>query len=108
MFRTNLVMAAAGAALLLAPAVARPWGAAHFGYTHVGPNGVYHTGRTAAYGPNGSYYGGHTSAYGGYRGGYGNGYGDGAVYHPNGGYYTGGSYAAGGRYHYNGAYGYYR
>jgi len=40
------------------PSKVDAYGAAHVGYTHVGPSGVYHTGRTAAYGPGGAYAGG--------------------------------------------------
>ena len=60
---------------LLMPSRVGAWGAAHVGYTHVGPAGVYHTGRTAAAGPGGVYAGGHTSAYGAYGGAYRAGYG---------------------------------
>jgi hypothetical protein len=74
----------AALAILLLPSRVDAWGAAHVGYTHVGPRGVYHTGRTAVAGPGGVRVGGHTSAYGagggayraGYAGygGYGGGY----------------------------------
>src|SRR5947209_9480313 len=68
------VVVAALAALLM-PSEVRAYGAAHVGYTHVGPNGVYHTGETAAVGPRGAYEGGRTTAagYGGaeYHAGYG-------------------------------------
>ena len=88
----KIVLAAVAAALLvlILPSVVNGYGAAHVGYTHVGPNGVYHTGRTAAYGPGGAYAGGHTGAYG--AGGAAGGY-----------HYAAGSYggAAAGGYHYN-------
>jgi hypothetical protein len=94
--------AVAALAILLMPSRADAWGAAHVGYTHVGPGGVYHTGRTVAAGPRGVYAGGRTGAYGaygggyraGYRGavGYGGGYYGGAAY--GGGYYGGGAYGA--------------
>src|SRR5262245_10950309 len=92
-----LAIAAALTALLL-PTPVDAWGAAHVGYTHVGPAGVYHTDRTAVAGPGGFYAGGRTGAYGYgggvYRGGYGYGAGYGGVY---GGYrytpsYYGGAY----------------
>jgi hypothetical protein len=59
---------AAVLAAVLAPSVVHAYGAAHVGYTHVGPNGVYHTGATAAAGPGGAYAGGRTTAAGGYGG----------------------------------------
>ena len=84
-------------ATLLTPSEASAYGAAHVGYTHVGPNGVSHTGRTAASGPGGAYAGGHTTAVGAGGGAYRSGgaaYGGGYHYSPS---YSGG--AAGG-YHY--------
>src|SRR6516162_1831405 len=60
----------AAVATLLTPSLAHAYGAAHVGYTHVGPNGVYHTGETAVRGPEGNTYdrGGTTGAgYGGYH-----------------------------------------
>jgi hypothetical protein len=57
-------------ASLVTSSKAQAWGAAHVGYTHVGPGGVYHAGRTA--------YGGY-GGYGGYR--YGSWYGYGGAYH---------------------------
>src|SRR5262252_7824474 len=92
MLRNLFIAAAAAAAItLLTPAPLDAWGGFHVGYTHVGPAGVYHAGRTAAVGP----YGGHSAAHvGGY--GYG-GYHYG--YHPYGtGYYGGYRYGAGGVY----------
>ncbi len=65
------------------PSEVNAYGAAHVGYTHVGPNGVYHTGTTVAAGPHGVYEGSHTTAAG---------YG-GAEYH-------GASYGAAGGYRY--------
>ena len=41
--------------VLVLPAAASAYGAAHVGYTHVGPNGVYHAGTTVAHGPGGTY-----------------------------------------------------
>jgi len=68
----KIILAAFAAALvvLVMPAVVSAYGACHVGYTHAGPNGVYHTGETVARGPGGTYAGGHTTAYGGteYRG----------------------------------------
>lgn len=93
MLRKSLFVAIAAAlAAVLSPAEARAWGAAHVGYTHVGPYGVQHYGRTVAAGPNGAYAGGHTSAYG---------YG-GASYHAGGaaGYHYGYGGASAGGYHY--------
>jgi len=94
------VVAALGA--LLTPAKVDAYGAAHVGYTHVGPNGVYHEGATVAGGYGGDYRGG--AAYGvDYRGGaaYGGAYRGGAAYgdyHYTTGYQggvavSGGSYA---------------
>jgi hypothetical protein len=54
----------AAAAFLMTSAKAQAWGAAHVGYTHVGPSGVQHYGRTVAAGPNGAYSGGHYGSYG--------------------------------------------
>jgi hypothetical protein len=95
MLRKSLAVAIAAAfAALLTPAKAHAWGAAHIGYTHVGPAGIYHVGRTAAVGPYGAYGGYRAGAYGyggaAYRTGYGVGYG--GAYGYNAGY--------GGAYHY--------
>jgi hypothetical protein len=84
----------AALAVLLAPSVVDAYGAAHVGYTHVGPNGVYHTGATAVAGPRGDYAGGHTGAYG---------YG-GAQYHAGYGAAAGYGGAAAGGYHYTTGY----
>jgi hypothetical protein len=60
-----LTIFAAALATSILPSSAHGYGAAHVGYTHVGPNGVYHTGETAARGPEGGVYGtSHTTAYG--------------------------------------------
>lgn len=91
----SLAAAAAALATLLTPGDAAAWGAAHVGYTHVGPNGVYHAGRTAAYGPSGYHYGG--SEYGRGYGGYGGAYHYGAT-GAAGAYHYGGGYAGGYRY----------
>jgi hypothetical protein len=73
--RIVMLVAAGALAALLTPSEAGAYGAAHVGYTHVGPNGVYHTGETAVSGPRGTYEGGRTTAVGAeggaYRGGYG-------------------------------------
>lgn len=74
---------------------ARAWGAYHAGFTHVGPGGAYHWGRTAAVGPYGGAAWGRAGGYGAYGGAYRGGYGYGARY--------GGFYGLGG-YHY-GVYG---
>jgi hypothetical protein len=89
-----IVIVVAGLTALVTPAKAHAWGAAHVGYTHVGPSGVYHYGRTAAVGPYGAYSGAHAGAYG---------YG-GSSYHAGGAYgYHGDSY---GGYHYDSGYHY--
>jgi hypothetical protein len=86
------------AAALLSPDNANAWGARHVGYTHVGPNGIYHYGANARVGPYGVYGGAHAGyhSYAGatYHAGYGaaRGYGYGGAYHYNTGY--------GGAYHY--------
>jgi hypothetical protein len=59
---THATFALLTAALL--PATVHAYGAAHVGYTHVGPNGVYHTGETVAHGPGGTYEHSSTGAYG--------------------------------------------
>lgn len=69
-----LGLAAAALTSFAAPRVLA-WGAAHVGYTHVGPNGAYHYGSTEAAGPNGMYGGAHAGVYGAggqsYHAGYG-------------------------------------
>jgi hypothetical protein len=76
--KIKLLLVLAALAALLTPSLACAYGAAHVGYTHVGPNGVYHEGATVA-------------------GGYGGGYGGGTAYHvgPAGGTYAGGAYVGG-------------
>jgi hypothetical protein len=90
MRRTIWLLAAAGLVVLLQTSPVQAWGAAHIGFTHVGPAGVYHYGRTVAAGPYGAYSGGRVGAYG-----------VGGVYHA--GYATGGYYGGG---YYGGAYSY--
>jgi hypothetical protein len=98
-----LLAAVAALATFLTPAKVDAYGAAHVGYTHVGPNGVYHEGATVAGGYGGEYRGG--AAYGGeYRGGaaYGGEYRGGAAYgdyHYTTGY-QGGVAVSGGSYGY--------
>ena len=100
------LMIVAAVAALLTPGEVDAYGARHYGYTHVGPSGVYHAGGTAAYGPRGVATTGHTSAYGYGGGAYHSGYGAAAGHYGNGGGYnysyghTGYGAAAGG-YHYN-------
>src|SRR4051812_1471489 len=89
--------AVAALAAVLMPSRVGAWGAAHVGFTHVGPGGVYHTGRTVVAGPGGVYAGGRTGGYGPY-GAYGGGYRAGYV-GPVG---YGGAY---GGYHYGAVYG---
>src|SRR4051794_8747464 len=92
-----LPAAVAVLALLATPSGAGAWGAAHVGYTHVGPNGVYHAGRTAAVGPGGAYSGGHAGAYG---------YGGASAHAGYGSAYLAGSGgASAGGYHYDTRYG---
>src|SRR5215472_17093153 len=90
--KTMTLAIVAALAVLLTPSKLDAWGAAHVGYTHVGPGGVYHAGRTVAAGPGGVYAGGRVGAagYGGgvYRAGYGGAVGYGGGY---GGYYGGGA-----------------
>jgi hypothetical protein len=80
-------------ATLLMPAQVDAWGVRHVGYTHAGPAGVYHTGRTVGWGPGGVYAGGRTGAYGyggaAYHAGYGAGYR--SYYSGYGGYPYGGA-----------------
>src|SRR5262245_28288936 len=96
---SKIILPATVAALaaLLLPSEVGAYGAAHVGYTHVGPNGVYHTGETAVAGPRGVYAGGRTEAYGvggaAYRGG--------AAYEAR----PGGAYGAVGDYRYVPSYG---
>jgi hypothetical protein len=97
MKKISLVVIAAGLLVLVLPAVASAYGAAHVGYTHVGPNGVYHTGETAVRGPGGTYATGHTGAYGAGGATYHSGYSAGAT--------SGGAYGAAGGYRYTPSYG---
>lgn len=89
---TFILACAAVFGVVFTPSTASAYGAAHVGYTHAGPNGVYHTGATAVSGPRGDYYGGHTSAYGTGGGAYHSGsgaavgYGGAAGYHYSTGY----------------------
>src|SRR3954468_22235057 len=77
---------------LLTSAKAQGWGGFHAGYTHVGPGGVSHYGRTAGVGPyGGGYSGAHYGAYGAYGGAYRGGWGYGDRY--GGAYYRGYHYA---------------
>ena len=90
------VVAAFGA--LLTPDQVNAYGAAHVGYTHVGPNGVYHAGATTTSGYGGSsatYHAGYTTT---------NGAGGVNHYGTTAGYGTTGYGAAGG-YHYSTGYG---
>jgi hypothetical protein len=75
-----LLLAASALMALVTPTKVDAYGAAHVGYTAVGPNGVYHTGETVAAGPGGVYAGGRTTA-AGYGGGV---YREGAVATPYG------------------------
>jgi hypothetical protein len=86
MLRKTMFLAVTATILtLLSTGDAKAWRAAHVGYTHVGPNGVQHWGRTAAAGPGGAYAGGSRYAsYGGYHAGYGGAYG--GAYHYGAGY----------------------
>lgn len=89
------------AVLLLSPADVDAYGAAHVGYTHVGPNGVQHVGETAYRGPYTSGYAAHGTAAG-----------PNGVYHagtagvarpygaPAAGYHYSAGAATGGAYHY--------
>jgi hypothetical protein len=102
MLRKIITLATVAAlAAVLMPSKVDAWGAAHVGYTHVGPSGVYHTGATAVSGPRGTYAGGHTSAYGSGGGAYHAGYGTAAGYGgASGGYHYNYGYAHGGSYGY--------
>jgi hypothetical protein len=97
---------AAALVLMALPSPGGAYGARHVGYTHVGPGGVYHTGRTAVAGPGGVRVGGSTTAagYGGgvYRGGYRAGVGYGGAVGGAAGYRYAGGYggAAVGGYRY--------
>jgi hypothetical protein len=103
----KLVLTAVAAALVMfgSPAKASAHGAAHAGYTHVGPNGVYHAGATAVGGYGRGYHYGwaHGGAVGGYRYGgigYGRAYGAPGVYLYGGVPYYGWPYGTVGGYGY--------
>jgi hypothetical protein len=104
MFNKVILPAVAVAlAALLTPTQVDAYGAAHVGYTHVGPNGVQHYGATAVATPHGDYSTAHTSAYGAGGGVYHAGYG--AATTTTGGYhydtrYYGGAAAGGATYNY--------
>ena len=53
--KLGLVTFAAAVLVMALPSVVTAYGAAHVGYTHVGPSGVYHTGETVSRGPGGTY-----------------------------------------------------
>lgn len=92
----KLALAAAAAALvvLATPAGVDAYGAVHRGYTHVGPGGVYHTGRTVVDTPRGVAVTGRTTAVGAGGGVYRSGYGAGVGYGGYGAYgYRGVGYA---------------
>jgi hypothetical protein len=98
----TIILPALAAALMVLtmPSQVDAYGAAHVGYTHVGPNGVYHAGETAAAGPRGVAAAGHTTAVGAggaeYHAGYGAAAG-GYRYTPT---YAGGSAVGGAHYAY--------
>ena len=99
MLNKMIVIVVMVAAMLLTPSKVDAYGAAHVGYTHVGPSGVQHYGATAYHGPNSSGAAHHASAYGAggsYHAGGGAAYGAGG----GGAYHYSGGTAAGG-YHYN-------
>src|SRR6516164_10492088 len=92
--RCILLAATVAFAVVLTPSKVGAYGAAHVGYTHVGPNGVYHTGETVTSGPGGVHaYGGTTAAGSG-----------GGVYHAGYGGAVGYGGAAAGGYHYTAGY----
>ncbi len=76
---------------LAMPSKIDAYGAAHVGYTHVGPGGVQHYGASAYHGPNASYAGAHRSAYGTSGGVYHAGYGGAAVHGSAGSYHYAGT-----------------
>ncbi|HSQ56598.1 MAG TPA: hypothetical protein VLM40_12720 [Gemmata sp.] len=92
MIRTMCIAAAAAIAVLTMPDDARAWGAAHVGYTHAGPAGVYHYGATGVRTPYGAYGGARAGAYGYGGAAYHTGYG--GAYHYNTGYGAGYHYGA--------------
>jgi len=94
-----MLATAAALALLMVPSKVDGYGAAHVGVTRVGPNGVYHAGRTVAAGPGGVYAGGRAGGVGAYGGAYGGSYRAGAVGY-GGGYRYSSGYAGAARYGY--------
>ena len=94
MTRTMILSVFGAAALWLTSATpVLAWAAYHGGYTHAGPNGVYHVNETAVGGPRGGVAYGNVSHYGGTSTGY--HYGDatrqgGAYYGTNGYHYSAG------------------
>ncbi len=98
LYRIVLLAVVAAIGALLTPGQVDAYGAAHVGYTHVGPNGVYHAGATETRG-----YGGSGEAY---HAGYTTTNGAGGVYHSGytAGYGTTGYGAAAGGYHYSTGY----
>ena len=92
------LLVVAGLVALLTPSEISAYGAAHVGYTHDGPNGVYHAGATEVNrggGYGGAYHAGYTggAAYGGaYHAGYGGAYGAAGGYHYAAGYNGGAAY----------------
>ena len=100
MLNKLLVLTAAIAVTLLMPSTVDAYGAAHVGYTHVGPSGVQHYGATEVRSPYGSAGGAH---YGYAAPNTGSTYKPGYNIPPSG---SGGAYhysgnTAGGAYHYN-------
>ena len=98
MFKTTTGLAAVAAWALLTPAEAAAYGAAHVGYTHVGPQGVYHAGATETAGGGYHYEAGGAAYHTGTTAA-------GGAYHTNTDYRYGGTYGAGGAayggYHYD-------
>jgi hypothetical protein len=74
---SKLILPVITAALMVLamPTQVDAYGAAHVGYTHVGPSGAYHTSATVAAGPRGVEATGHTTAVGAGGGVYHSGYG---------------------------------
>jgi hypothetical protein len=102
--KTLLVIFALTVPAFWTTAEARAWGPArHVGFTHIGPGGIQHWGRTSFGGGYGGVHYGAYGAYGGYRGGYGavrpygyGGYGYGGYHYGGYGYgYNYGGYRAG-------------
>src|SRR5262249_48822741 len=55
LYKTVVVALAAVLVALAVSSKAHAWGAYHAGYTHFGPNGLYHVGGTEAFGRYGGY-----------------------------------------------------